>query len=82
MTELTPKQEAILFFILNTIRDKFYQPSVREIADEFGFKSTNAAVAHLKFIAKKGYLVVGRNQSRALGITKSCQFEYYEELFQ
>ena len=54
--DLTRRQKEILDFVLDSLRNEGFIPSVREIADAFGFASTNAVAAHLDALAKKGYI--------------------------
>ncbi|MEM0965207.1 MAG: transcriptional repressor LexA [Verrucomicrobiota bacterium] len=65
MKELTFRQQQILNFIQERSADQGYWPSIREIQHEFGFKSTNAVVGHLRALEKKGYLERQPHQARA-----------------
>lgn len=56
MSELTTKQQQIFDYILNSLRNYGSIPTVREIANEFGFASTNAVNCHLDALTKKGYI--------------------------
>jgi repressor LexA len=53
---LTPRQKAIYEFVLKTIREKGYAPSMHEIGSRFKIASTNGVSDHLKEIEKKGYI--------------------------
>ena len=69
MTEpLTERQEKILAFIKKSILDQGYPPTIREIGEHFGIRSTNGVNDHLKALERKGYLVRGELKSRALSI--------------
>ena len=52
--ELTQRQEEILRYIERVLEHDGSSPSVQEIQAEFGFRSPNAAQAHLKALIKKG----------------------------
>jgi len=65
MKELTFRQQQILTFIQEQSAEQGYWPSIREIQKEFGFKSTNAVVGHLRALEKKGYLERQPHQARA-----------------
>src|SRR3982750_137021 len=55
MTEpLTERQEKILAFIKKSIQDQGYPPTIREIGEHFGIRSTNGANDHLKPLERKG----------------------------
>ncbi|MDR1534269.1 MAG: transcriptional repressor LexA [Planctomycetota bacterium] len=56
MDDLTERQRRIFSFILRTLREDGYIPSVREICREFTFASTNAANSHLDALVRKGYI--------------------------
>ena len=62
---LTRRQEVILPFIIESIRDYGYPPTIAEIGDEFGISSTNGVNDHLIALEKKGYI---ERSSKARGI--------------
>src|SRR3954470_6291953 len=69
MTEpLTDRQEKILTFIKKSIQDQGYPPTIREIGEHFGIRSTNGVNDHLKALERKGYLMRGELKSRALSV--------------
>lgn len=69
MTEpLTERQEKILSFIKKSIQDQGYPPTIREIGEHFGIRSTNGVNDHLKALERKGYLMRGELKSRALSV--------------
>ena len=53
---LTPRQKEIYDFLLKTIREKGYAPSIPEIGSRFKIASTNGVSDHLKALEKKGYI--------------------------
>jgi repressor LexA len=53
---LTPRQKVIYEFVLKTIREKGYAPSIHEIGSRFKIASTNGVSDHLKALEKKGYI--------------------------
>ncbi len=62
---LTKRQEVILRFIIECIRDYGSPPTIAEIGEEFGITSTNGVNDHLVALAKKGYI---ERSSKARGI--------------
>ncbi len=64
--ELTERQREILAFINESIRERGYPPTLREIGARFGIKSTNGVNDHLRALEKKGYLHREDLKSRAL----------------
>src|SRR3954469_24785136 len=65
---LTERQEKILPFIKKTILEQGYPPTIREIGEHFGIRSTNGVNDHLKALERKGYLLRGEVKSRALSV--------------
>jgi repressor LexA len=53
---LTARQKAIYDFLLKTIREKGFAPSIPEIGRQFKIASTNGVSDHLKALEKKGYI--------------------------
>ena len=68
MNSLTLRQQEILGFIRIFARDQGYWPSIREIQQHFGFKSTNAVAGHLLALERKGALARVPGQARAYRI--------------
>ncbi len=62
---LTKRQESILRFIIESIRDFGFPPTIAEIGEEFGISSTNGVNDHLLALDKKGYI---ERSSKARGI--------------
>jgi len=65
---LTDRQEKILTFIKKSIHEQGYPPTIREIGEHFGIRSTNGVNDHLKALERKGYLLRGELKSRALSV--------------
>src|SRR4051794_19756110 len=63
---LTPRQKEIYKFIKSKIQGRGYGPTVREIGNEFGIKSPNGVMCHLKALQKKGLIHREANMSRAI----------------
>jgi len=53
---LTARQKEIYDFLLKSIREKGYAPSILEIGAKFKIVSTNGVSDHLKALEKKGYI--------------------------
>ena len=64
MLELTERQQEILLYIKEQVREKGYPPSVREIGDAVGLRSSSTVHGHLKRLESKGYI---RRGSQAQG---------------
>jgi repressor LexA len=63
---LTPRQRDIYLFIRGKIKGRGYGPTVREIGTEFGIRSPNGVMCHLKALQKKGLILREPNMSRAI----------------
>ncbi len=63
---LTEIERRILDFMVLYLRTNTYQPSIREIGERFGIKSTKTVSEHLQALADKGYLE--RDPSRSRGV--------------
>lgn len=66
LDRLTAKQRKIYEFIRDRIRNRGYGPTVREVGSEFGIKSPNGVMCHLKALEKKGLIRREPNMSRAI----------------
>lgn len=64
--QLTDRQRAVLNFIQSRVEDVGYPPTIREIGEFLGIKSTNGVSDHLKALEKKGFLRREGQKSRAL----------------
>ncbi len=66
MVELTRRQREVLEFVMDQQRHRGAIPTVREIAEHFGFASPNAAAQHLRLIEKKGYVRLLKGRARGI----------------
>ena len=62
-------QERILAYIQSTTQERGYPPTVREIADAVGLRSTSTVHGHLSRLEKKGLLYRDAMKPRAIGLT-------------
>ena len=69
-------QERILAFIRNQIQTRGYPPSVREIANAVGLKSTSTVHGHLQRLEKKGLIHRDAMKPRAMEITAEGESEH------
>lgn len=61
-------QSRVLAFIRQEVAEKGYPPSVREIGEAVGLKSTSTVHGHLRRLEAKGLLVRDAMKPRAMGI--------------
>jgi repressor LexA len=66
MQGLTKRQQMVLEYITQSISDRGYPPTLREIGTHMGIKSTNGVNDHLRALERKGYLTREDMKSRAL----------------
>lgn len=66
MQGLTHRQQMVLDFIRESIADRGYPPTLREIGARMGIRSTNGVNDHLRALERKGYLKREDMKSRAL----------------
>ncbi len=71
---LTPKQEKVLNFIRKRIGERL-PPTIREIGEELGFKSTGTVRDYLKALVQKGLVRRMNNKSRALELTERASLK-------
>jgi repressor LexA len=62
------RQQAILEFIKNEVKDKGYPPSVREIGEAVGLASSSTVHGHLERLEKKGLIRRDPTKPRAIEI--------------
>ncbi len=65
---LTDRQEKILRYLADTLKERGYPPSVREIGSAVGLSSSSTVHAHLAQLEKKGYIRRDPSRSRAIEI--------------
>ena len=73
MDKLTKRQNEILGFIADTIDQEGIPPTRAEICEAFGFRSPNAAEAHLKALQNKGAIAINRGTSRGLVVLADAE---------
>lgn len=71
-TSLTPRQQNILDFVSEFQGDHGFPPSIREIGEFFGIRSTNGVSDHLRALERKGFLSKTGNQSRSLQVVREA----------
>ncbi len=67
-TQLTGRQRQILDYIVDTVRDRGYPPSVREIGDAVGLSSPSTVHSHLSSLVRAGLLKRDATKPRAIEV--------------
>lgn len=70
--QISEKQYQIFKFIVDTIKNIGYPPSVREIAEAVSLSSSATVHSHLKKLEKLGYIRRSKGSSRAIEILNSA----------
>ncbi|TMK30120.1 MAG: transcriptional repressor LexA [Actinobacteria bacterium] len=67
-TDLTPRQRRIVDFIADTVLDRGYPPTVREIGEAVGLTSSSSVHSQLANLERKGLLHKDPTKPRAIGL--------------
>jgi repressor LexA len=73
MQGLTKRQSQTLDFIRSSINERGYPPTLREIGEHMGIRSTNGVNDHLRALERKGYLRREDMKSRALKLVEAAE---------
>lgn len=65
---LTERQRKVLTVIRDSVADRGYPPSIREIGDAVGLTSTSSVAHQLRTLERKGYLRRDPNRPRAVDV--------------
>ena len=68
MSKLSPRQQAILDYIKQEVREKGYPPSVREIGEAVGLASSSTVHGHLARLEKRGLIRRDPTKPRAIEV--------------
>src|SRR4030095_1594522 len=68
--DLTPRQRRILEFIADTVLDRGYPPTVREIGEAVGLTSSSSVHAQLANLERKGLLHKDPTKPRAMTLAE------------
>ncbi len=69
MSDITARQQRILDFINETVRERGYPPTVREIGEAVGLTSSSSVHAQLANLERKGLLHRDPTKPRAIELT-------------
>ena len=68
VTGLTRRQQAILDVIRDSVDERGYPPSIREICEQAGLASTSSVAHQLTMLERKGFLRRDSNRPRAVDV--------------
>ena len=69
-TQITQRQQRILEFIAETVRERGYPPTVREIGEAVGLTSSSSVHAQLANLERKGMLHKDPTKPRAMALAE------------
>ena len=72
MHSLSKMQQRIYDFLVSSIREQGYPPSVREIGEAVGLRSPSTVHFHLKHLAEMGYIEIGAGKGRAISLVQQA----------
>ena len=76
---LTPRQEEVLLYLVGFALEHLYQPTTREMADEFAV-SWSAIAYQLRMLTEKGWIEKVPGATRAFEIPGDARALYYRRL--
>lgn len=77
--DLNEKETKTLKYISDSVIQKGYPPSIREMCREIGFRSTSTAYACLKNLEDKGYIRKDPSKPRAIEVINTIQRMGFEK---
>lgn len=63
---ITDRQQEVLRVIIDSTVTLGYPPSIRELMDQLGIKSSNGVRTHLSALQKKGWIQIKHGSSRGI----------------
>ena len=79
MDKLSPKQEQILNYIKQVLKERGYPPAVREICEAVNLKSTSTVHSHLTSLELKGYIRRDPSKPRAIEVLTDDEESWAQE---
>jgi repressor LexA len=67
-SRITDRQQQIYEFIRATLTSRGIPPTIREIGEKFGIRSTNGVEGHLAALERSGLIVRERGKSRSISL--------------
>lgn len=76
----TKKQQELLQYIADFLKDHEYAPSYREIMTSLGYKSVSTVAVHVDGLIAKGYLTKSDKSARSVRVVETSSRETMEGL--
>jgi repressor LexA len=77
LSKISNRQQAVLEFIKNEVREKGYPPSVREIGEAVGLASSSTVHGHLDRLEKKGLIRRDPTKPRAIEVLDQNEIDVH-----
>ena len=74
---LTDRQRQMLEYIEHVVNTTGFPPSIRQIGEALGIRSTNGVRSHLKALEKKGYIHRSLRTSRGIAMLEALLRIFY-----
>lgn len=81
MSDLKPKEQAILNFIRESIEENGYAPAVRDVCAALHIKSTSTVHMYMQRLEQKGYITRSDGKSRAIRMEETTDGEREENTY-
>ena len=75
MSDITPRQQRILDFIAQTVQERGYPPTVREIGEAVGLTSSSSVHAQLANLQRAGMLTKDPTKPRAMTLASEARVD-------
>jgi len=75
VSDITPRQQRILDFIAQTVQERGYPPTVREIGEAVGLTSSSSVHAQLANLQRAGLLVKDPTKPRAMTLSSEARVD-------
>jgi repressor LexA len=75
VSDITPRQQRILDFIAQTVQDRGYPPTVREIGEAVGLTSSSSVHAQLANLERAGLLTKDPTKPRAMTLAGEARVD-------
>jgi repressor LexA len=75
VSDITPRQQRIVGFIAETVRERGYPPTVREIGEAVGLTSSSSVHAQLANLERAGLLKKDPTKPRAMTLASDARVE-------
>ncbi len=76
MKNISSRQQQVLDYLIASIKEKGYPPTLREIARHIGTQGTVTAIHHLDALEKKGFIRREAGSSRGIHLLRKSKVEF------